>query len=343
MRVVQTLALWACSTLLGGCGWLDWVVGNEDTEVRCDHVWQFGPLIRPAIGADPRIWVRVRDEDIEAGKVRVLSTRVRQALGELGWTVDDARLPGITWLDLSIRFWGACPVHDRGQSAFAKVLRAHDPSILAVGEEARGIELGPRRVLTPGVSLISDRLWTLVEYVLVLDVHLREALGREQKRTLLVWARRVDLDEQEADIQISRQVKAALTQVFLQSEPLPLGGAEVPGTRSLSQRTRIEREHVEAAFRGNQGGLRRLVEARVVAGHAGSELQRLPSVTAVPHTGGPVMAAAQQGFTVARERQGAYAQPVRSEGKDGLAGRVGGVVNADRPVIPTGGEALAIR
>ena len=104
MRVVQTLALWACSTLLGGCGWLDWVVGNEDTEVRCDHVWQFGPLIRPAIGADPRIWVRVRDEDIEAGKVRVLSTRVRQALGELGWTVDDARLPGITWLELCALF-----------------------------------------------------------------------------------------------------------------------------------------------------------------------------------------------------------------------------------------------
>jgi len=212
----------------GGCAWIEWVVGNEDIEVRCDHSWEHGPLIPPVAGSDRRIWVRVRDADVEASKVRVLSTRVRQVLSELGWSVGDTRVPGIAWLDMRIRFWGACPVHDRGKSAFAKVLRAHDPSMLAVGEKAQGVEFGARRVLTPGASLISERLSTLVEYVLILDLHIRDYQDREQKRTLIVWARRVDLDEQEADIRISKQVQKALTQVFLQTEPLSFGGGQLP-------------------------------------------------------------------------------------------------------------------
>jgi hypothetical protein len=199
---------------LGGCAWVDWLVGNKDATLNGGYRWVDSSLPSPEHGPQARIWVRVRVGDVDQGRVRVLSSRVRRVLSEKGWQVVEERSPGAAWLDLRVRYWGVSPVNDRGVSALNKVVRAHDPALLEAGETERLGELSTRAVLTPGAALITRRFSNLEEYVLILDLHLRAGASLEAMRSLVVWARRIDLGEQEAAVEISEQVLAALSEVF---------------------------------------------------------------------------------------------------------------------------------
>ncbi len=60
----------------------------------------------------------------------------------------------------------------------------------------------------------SERGGAVVEFALVVDVHVKQGDTLEEQRPLVDWARRIDLGEQEAAIELTEQVLSALREVF---------------------------------------------------------------------------------------------------------------------------------
>ena len=221
----------ASLSLLGlvGCHWL---AGHPDAELNGGFAWHPAPLSPPLAELDPspsprdaaagvrdpdprrRIWVRVRADEAAGSRVPVLSSRVRHELGELGWLVVEDRSRASVWLDLQVRYWGVNPVGDLGVSAYAKLEDSQRPDLLGVKEEVQRREINPRIILTPSAFVISRMVADVVEFDLIVDTHLKQGSQLEEKQTLVVWVRRIELGEQEAAIAISDRVLEALRGVF---------------------------------------------------------------------------------------------------------------------------------
>lgn len=219
MQVAVTCRPFPLVWLLLSAAGCHWVAGNPDVDLNSDFAWQGGSL--PSSVRDqnfvPTVWVRVSSsEPNSAGsgnEVGVLSSRVRQAFLADDWQVVDERAQAAVWLDLDIRYWGINPVRDQAASTYDKVVRAQRPQYFGAGESAHPGEYGSRAFLTPVTATISRYSASVVEFDLVLDIHLKRG-AMEGKRTLVVWARRIDLQEQDAALAISERVLEALREVM---------------------------------------------------------------------------------------------------------------------------------
>lgn len=208
-KLFMRLAVWMLAVSLTGCHWL---AGNPDATLNHGMFWR-ETVPSPPVRDTPQIWVRVGSAEASAGRVRVLSTRVRQALMQHGWEVVEDRSRASVLLDLEIRFWGVNPIRDQAKSTYTKVLAGQRPDRMRAKETPARGRFSGRSLLTPIGATISAYTANVVEYNLIVDIHLKQE-DLQEKRTLVVWVRKIDLEEQEAANEISKRVLEALAIVF---------------------------------------------------------------------------------------------------------------------------------
>ncbi len=204
--------------ILVPCAGCHWLAGNPDASLNGAVIWRDAEPspIESDSDRDRVVWMRVRAGLADGNTVQVLSDRVRQLLREEGWQIDEDRAGASVWLDLDIRYWGKNPVRDEAGSTYAKVLRGRRPDLLAEGETGRGGRFSPRSLLTPAEAVISSLVANVVEYDFIVDVHLKRKGSEQQqeKQTLIVWVRKIELEEQAAAAAIGDSVLTALRAVF---------------------------------------------------------------------------------------------------------------------------------
>lgn len=208
-KLFGRLAALILAVPLTGCHWLS---GNPDAVLNHGVFWR-ETVLSPPVRQTLRIWVRVGSADPSAGRVPVLATRVRQALMQHGWEVVEDRNRASVLLDLDIRYWGVNPIRDQAKSTYAKVLVGQRPERIGAKETPARGRFSSRSFLTPIIGTISAYTANVVEYNLIVDIHLQQN-DLEEKRTLVVWVRKIDLEEQEAANEISKRVLEALAEVF---------------------------------------------------------------------------------------------------------------------------------
>jgi hypothetical protein len=205
--------------LVVSCGGCHWLAGNPDATLNGSVLW-FDAEPSPVLSSlelGQTVWVRVRGNDAVGNSVRVLAGRVRQELLQQGWQVTEDRARAAVWLDLDIRYWGLNPARDEAGSTYAKVLRDRRPDLLAEGETARGGRFSPRSILTPAEAIVSSIVANVVEYDLIVDMRVLQRGRRDdtqETQTLVVWVRKIDLEEEEAAIGVGERVLAAIQGVF---------------------------------------------------------------------------------------------------------------------------------
>ncbi|MCA8954747.1 MAG: hypothetical protein KDC87_01660 [Planctomycetes bacterium] len=201
---------------LSGCQFFGWVVGNRDATLHGGFAWR-SPAPSSVVGRGegvPRVWLRVRGDSVDGARMRVLASRVRGLLVRQGWQVEDDRRVASLWVDLDVRYWGENPALDRGESVFAKLLRAHRPDYRNDDEPTGRPELTERWWLTPGAALLSITFSHSVEHALVVDVRIRQGEQSDDWAPLVAWARRIDLTAPEAATELTDQLLKAMEKLF---------------------------------------------------------------------------------------------------------------------------------
>ncbi len=213
---IRSLIVLAILMPCTGCHWL---AGNPDGRLNGSEAWYDAapaPVTRSS-DLGRTVWVRVRASESTRNSARVLAGRVRQELMEQGWQVSEDRERAAVWLDMDIRYWGQNPARDEAGSTYAKLLRDRRPDLLAKGEVARGGRFSGRSFFAPAEAIVSSIVANVVEYDFIADIHLLQRSGRsvsQEKQTLVVWVRKIDLEEEEAAVGAGELVLAAIGGVF---------------------------------------------------------------------------------------------------------------------------------
>ena len=219
MRAVLVVRWLIAGVFLTSCAGCHWLAGNPDATLNGAVKW-LDAKPSPVVGSGElgrTVWIRVRASEDVDNFVPVLAGRVRQELMDEGWQVSEDRDRAAVWLDLDIRYWGQNPARDEAGSTYAKVLRDRRPDLLAEGETARGGRFSPRSLLTPAEAIVSSIVANVVEYDFIGDLHVLQRGSRDdsqERQTLVVWVRKIDLEKEEAAIGAGERVLSAIRDMF---------------------------------------------------------------------------------------------------------------------------------
>ena len=95
-------------------------------------------------------------------------------------------------------------------------LRDRRPDLLAEGETPRGGRFSARSFLTPAEAVISSIVADVVEYDFIVDLHLKRRGSelQQERQTMIVWVRQIDLEREVATKAVGDRVLEELRSVF---------------------------------------------------------------------------------------------------------------------------------
>ena len=155
------------------------------------------------------------DEDV-ARLTRQIHDRVRRYLQSRGKLDEEGEIEAESD-DALATCYAASAGQDRvrGGSGLACAQERRSRQVLTWREWSS--RFSPRSLLTPAEAIVSRIVADVVEYDFIVDVHVLQRNERDvsqEKQTLVVWVRKIDLEEEEAAIGVGERVLAAVREVF---------------------------------------------------------------------------------------------------------------------------------